>query len=135
METLELTARLGLAIVFALAGLAKLADRPGSQQALMAFGMPEVFTRPGSVLLPLAELAVAVMLVPASTATLGALGALILLLGFSARIIRSMALGESPDCHCLGQLRSKPVGWPTLARNTGLVFVAGFVAVSPLVVT
>ena len=132
METVELIARLGLAIVFAVAGLAKLADRPGSEQALSAFGMPRLLARPGSVLLPLAELAVAVLLIPAGTATLGALGALVLLLGFSAGIMRSMARGQSPDCHCLGELHSKPVGWPMLARNATLVAASGLVLVAAL---
>jgi peroxiredoxin len=35
--------------------------------------------------------------------------------------------GETPDCHCFGQLRSAPVGWSTLGRNVALACVAALV--------
>jgi peroxiredoxin len=127
MDAFELIARFALAAVFAVAGLAKLADLPGSRQALVGFGVPELLARPGAIALPVAELAVAVLLIPAATAAIGAAGALVLLLGFCAGIARSMARGEAPDCHCFGQLHSEPVGWPTLIRNLALAAVAGFV--------
>jgi peroxiredoxin len=127
MEALELIARFVLAAVFAVAGLAKLADRPGSRQALVAFGVPERLAAPGGIALPIAELAVAVLLIPAATAAIGAAGALVLLLGFCAGIARSMIRGEAPDCHCFGQLHSEPVGWSTLIRNLVLAALAGLV--------
>jgi peroxiredoxin len=37
-----------------------------------------------------------------------------------------MIRGESPDCHCFGQLHSEPVGWSTLIRNLVLAGIAGF---------
>ena len=126
MEALELIARFVLAAVFAVAGLTKLADRPGSREALVAFGVPERLASPGAVALPIAELAVAVLLTPAATAAIGAAGALALLLAFCAGIARSMIRGESPDCHCFGQLHSEPVGWSTLIRNLVLAAIAGF---------
>jgi thiol-disulfide isomerase/thioredoxin len=126
MDALELIARFVLAAVFAVAGLTKLADRPGSREALVAFGVPEGLASPGAIALPLAELAVAGLLIPAATAAIGAVGALALLLAFCAGIARSMMRGESPDCHCFGQLRSEPVGWSTLIRNLVLAALAGF---------
>jgi peroxiredoxin len=130
-----LGARLILAVVFLVAGLAKLADRAGSRQALVGFGLPGLLATPFAVLLPLAELAVAVALVPLASAWVGAIGALALLLLFVLGIGVNLALGRTPDCHCFGQLHSEPVGWPTLLRNAVLAAVAGFVvglgAVSP----
>src|SRR5436853_3833460 len=82
MMLLLLLARLGLCAVFLVAGLAKLADLKGSQQAVRDFGMPAVLARPFGLLLPLAELAVAVALLLPATAWWGALGALVLLLLF-----------------------------------------------------
>src|SRR5207248_9769678 len=120
-------ARLLLAAVFLVAGLAKLADLKGSRQALRDFGVPAVFARPFGVLLPLAELAVAVALVPAIIAWWGALGALILLLLFVAGIGYNLAHGRTPDCHCFGQLHSAPAGWSTLIRNLALAAIAGLV--------
>ena len=51
--------RLVLAAVFAVAGLAKLRDRDGTRTALAAFGAPAAAVPALSILLPLAELAVA----------------------------------------------------------------------------
>jgi uncharacterized membrane protein YphA (DoxX/SURF4 family) len=51
--------RLLLAVVFGLAGVAKLADRTGSRQAVIDFGLRTSLATPLGILLPLAELAVA----------------------------------------------------------------------------
>ena len=127
MATALLIARLLLAIVFVVAGLAKLADRAGSRQAVRDFGVPAALAAPLGILLPLAELAVAASLIPASTAWWGAVGALALLLLFVAGIGINLARGRKPDCHCFGQLHSSPAGWSTLARNGALAAVAGFI--------
>jgi thiol-disulfide isomerase/thioredoxin len=127
MGTAMLVARLLLVFVFAVAGAAKLADREGSRQATIDFGVPSVLAAPLGLLLPLAELAVAVTLLPASTAWWGAFGALALLLVFVVGISINLARGRTPECHCFGQLHSAPAGWKTLARNGVLAAVAGFV--------
>src|SRR5215208_6830515 len=127
MPAFLLGARLVLAGVFAGAGFAKLADRTGSRQAMVDFGLPAALANPLTILLPLAELAVALALIPASTALWGAVGALALLLIFIAGISLNLAGGRKPECHCFGQLHSAPAGWKTLARNGALAAVAGFV--------
>jgi uncharacterized membrane protein YphA (DoxX/SURF4 family) len=127
MEIALLVARVLLAVVFVVAGLAKLADRAGSRQALRNFGVPAVLTTPLGLLLQLAELALAVALLPRVSAWYGALGALALLVLFMATIGYNLARGRTPDCHCFGQLHSAPVGWPTLARNGALAALAGLV--------
>src|SRR3712207_963926 len=127
MEVALLVARLLLAAVFVVAGLAKLADRAGSRQAMRDFGLPAVLAAPLGVLLPLAELTVAAALIPTSTAWWGAVGALALLLLFVVGIGANLARGRKPDCHCFGQLHSSPAGWKTLARNGALAAVAGFI--------
>jgi methylamine dehydrogenase accessory protein MauD len=126
LNTTLLIARLLLASIFAVAGLAKLADLRGSRQAISDFGLPSALATPLGILLPLAELAVAGVLIPSSTALWGALGALVLLLVFVVGIGANLARGRKPDCHCFGQLHSAPVGWKTLARNGVLATVAGF---------
>ena len=40
MDAALLVARLLLALVFAVAGVAKLVDRPGARQAIIDFGLP-----------------------------------------------------------------------------------------------
>lgn len=127
MHTALLVTRLGLVAVFATASLTKLADLGGSREAAVGFGVPERLAGVFGTLLPLAELAVAVSLLPASSARYGAIGACALLALFAAAIGRSMLRGEAPDCHCFGQLHSEPAGWRTLARNAVLLGVAVFV--------
>jgi thiol-disulfide isomerase/thioredoxin len=127
MNIALLLARLLLASVFAVAGAAKLADREGSRRAIVDFGAPSALAAPLGLLLPLAELAVAAILLPASTAWWGPLGALALLSAFVVGISINLARGRTPDCHCFGQLHSAPAGWKTLARNGVLAALAGFV--------
>ena len=127
MGTALLVARLLLVGVFAVAGVAKLADRAGSRQAIADFGVPAPLAAPLGILLALAELAIAGALIPTASAWWAALGALALLLLFAAGININLARGRRPDCHCFGQLHSAPAGWRTLARNVGLAAVAGFI--------
>ena len=127
MPVLLLVSRLLLGGVFTVAGVAKLADLPGSRKALAGFGVPAVLVGPLGLLLPLVELAVAAALIPRSTAPYGAAAALVLLLVFAAGIGTSLVRGRRPACHCFGQLHSEPVGWPVLMRNAALGAVAAFV--------
>jgi peroxiredoxin len=122
-----LVARVILAAVFTVAGVAKLADRAGSRQAVIDFGAPVTLATPLALFLPLVELAVAAALLPVASAWWSALGALALLLFFIAAMAVNLARGRKPDCHCFGQLGSSPVGWSTLARNGILAGAAGFI--------
>jgi thiol-disulfide isomerase/thioredoxin/uncharacterized membrane protein YphA (DoxX/SURF4 family) len=127
MDIVLLLARLVLAGVFIVAGVAKLVDRRGSTQAMRDFGILTSLAAPFGAALPVAEIAVAIALIPTASARWGALGALILLLAFVAGIGYNLAHGKKPDCHCFGQLHSEPAGWPTLIRNGVLLAVAAFV--------
>src|ERR671916_1710225 len=113
MDGVVLLGRLVLAAVFVVADLAKLVDRAGSRQALRDFGVPAMLVTPLGTLLPLAELAVAMALIPTVSAWWGALGALALLLLFIAGIGANLVQGRKPDCRCFGQLHSTPVSWKT----------------------
>src|SRR5690349_2545574 len=64
MELLLLAARVVLAAVFGTAACTKLVDPTGTQQAIIAFGVPARLARPLRVFLPLAELAIALALIP-----------------------------------------------------------------------
>jgi peroxiredoxin/uncharacterized membrane protein YphA (DoxX/SURF4 family) len=118
-----------LTVVFAMAGIGKLLDLAGSRQAVRDFGVPDSLADAAGVLLPLVELAAAVMLVFRPTAQWGAALALALLLAFIAGIVNALRHGVAPDCHCFGQLHSAPAGRGTLVRNGLLAVVAAFVVV------
>lgn len=131
MTGLSLVGRLALAAVFGAAGIAKLFDRQGSRQALADFGVPERLARRAALLLPALELGVAGMLVPSASARLGALGALGLLVVFSAAIVVNLARGRTPDCHCFGKVHSAPIGPALLVRNGVLAALGALVAWRP----
>lgn len=126
METILLVSRLLLAAVFAVAGVAKLFDRTGSEKAAADFGAPASLAKPLSVALPVVEILAAVLLLPLATAWYGAVLSLALLAVFVAAIVYNLAQGKAPDCHCFGQIHSEPVGWSVLVRNAVLTAIAAF---------
>jgi peroxiredoxin/uncharacterized membrane protein YphA (DoxX/SURF4 family) len=123
--------RLLLAVVFAVAGTAKLADLRGAAQAAQGFGAPRRAAGPVALLVALAELAIAAALVPAVSARPAAAAAAALVALFTVAIAVSLLRGRTPDCHCFGQLHSAPAGPATLARNTALGALAVLVASQP----
>jgi peroxiredoxin len=127
LDAILLGARLVLAGVLTVAGVAKLLDRSGTREGLAGFGLPAWLVRPLAGALPAVELAVAAALVPRMSAWWGGLGALSLFVAFTSVIALSLARGQHPECRCFGQLRAAPVGWPTLLRNVGLGALAVFV--------
>jgi uncharacterized membrane protein YphA (DoxX/SURF4 family) len=127
VSAVVLAARLVLAAVFAVAAVGKLSDRAGTRDALAEFGVPPSAASPGAIALPLAELAVAVLVLIGPAVAWGATGALVLLAFFTAAIASNLARGRRPDCHCFGQIHSAPAGASTLARNVVLLVVAGLV--------
>ena len=130
MTTIVLVARIVLAAVFATAGIGKLFDLDGSRKAMADFGVPERFARAAGTVLPVVELIVAFTLLPEPTGRWGAVGAVILLLGFTVGISAALARGEEPDCHCFGTIHSAPAGRSALIRNGVLAAVALLVVVA-----
>ncbi len=128
MTILLLIARFALAAVFAVAGIAKLADPAGSRKSMSDFGVPQTLAPILAWIFPLAELGCAVALLPSSTAWWGAMGIFGLLVLFVLGMCINLIRGRKPDCHCFGQLHSKPIGWGTVVRNIVLAAVALFVA-------
>ncbi len=124
MSIVLLLARLVLAVVFFVAGLGKVLDLKGSQEAMRDFSLPGFLAAPLGILLPFAELAVVVVLIIPAAAWWGGLGALVLLVLFVASITYNLILGRKPDCHCFGVFYSSAIGKNTLIRNLVLVAVA-----------
>jgi peroxiredoxin/uncharacterized membrane protein YphA (DoxX/SURF4 family) len=128
-DGLLLVARLILAAVFIVAGVAKLLDRPGSRQAMLGFGVPASLAGPAAIALPIVELVIGILLIPVTTAWWAALAALALLLVFIGAIAYNLSQGRTPECHCFGQLHSAPAGPLTLARNGVLALLAAGVVI------
>jgi peroxiredoxin/uncharacterized membrane protein YphA (DoxX/SURF4 family) len=126
MTLVVLFIQIALSVVFALAGITKLLDLAGTRQAIRHFGAPAGSVPILSLLLPFTEIAIAVLLLFRSTAWYASVAGLLLLAIFIAMIGINMAKGQAPECHCFGQLYSRPVGWPTLIRNVVFAVAAIF---------
>jgi hypothetical protein len=127
VAAVALILRLGLAVVFAVAGATKLADPRGARRALEEFGVPRSATSHIARLLPAVELVTAAGLLARASAPWAAAGAFLLLGLFTTAIARALARGPAPDCHCFGRLHSSRAGPSTLARNAALMAAAGLV--------
>jgi len=112
----------------ALAGGAKLADPDGSRRAFEGFGVTGGLAKIGPVLLSVIEIALAVLLIFPQTSWYGAIGALVLLLLFIAQMAYQLAKGNSPDCHCFGQVYSAPVSTISIVRNVVFAIPAAVLA-------
>jgi thiol-disulfide isomerase/thioredoxin len=115
-----LTIRFFLAVVLGFAGFAKAFDIRRFTKSVRDFGFPSWTARPLGVTVPVAEIAVAYLLLSVRTAWIGARGALMLFSAFTTAIVLNLALGRKPECQCFGQVRSEAVGWSTLVRNGAL---------------
>jgi len=75
----------------------KALDLKGSQQAMRDFSLPGFSCYPPlGIILPFAELAVAIALIPTASAWWGGIGALVLLLLFVAGIAYNLTIGRKP---------------------------------------
>lgn len=128
LDAVLFLARLGLAALLSLAGLAKLAD-PDSRQSMAAFGVPGALVPVVAWGVPVAELTCAAALVTSRWAWWGAMGASGLLLVFAAALLANLVLGRQSDCACFGQLHSQPANWLMVARNLALAALSVFLAV------
>jgi len=115
--------RLALSAIFGVAAVTKFLDQKGAREAVKNFGVPPGFAPAMAVLLPAFELAIALGLLFSRSVWYSALAAVLLLTLFVIAIGYNLQQGRTHDCHCFGQLYSRPLGWPTLARN--IVFALG----------
>ncbi|MEP6820362.1 MAG: MauE/DoxX family redox-associated membrane protein [bacterium] len=127
MHLITVLVRIALSAIFGIAGVTKLIDPAGTRDAVKNFGSPEALTPALAIVLPIVELAIAAGLLFSNTARAGAFAALIVLTVFVVAIGVNLARGRTHDCHCFGQLYSRPLGWPTLVRNFSFAVGAIFV--------
>ncbi|MCB1023585.1 MAG: DoxX family membrane protein, partial [Acidobacteria bacterium] len=121
--------RLFLCGIFALAGIGKLLDLEGSKKAVEDFGVSGSISKYLAVLLPVVEIAIAILLLPVQTSWFGAIGGGGLMIVFIAGMLWQMRLGNAPDCHCFGQIHSEPVSKKSLLRNAAFVVLALFLVI------
>lgn len=127
MLLLIVLVRIALSVVFSLAGITKLMDQTGTREAVKNFGAPKAAAPAVALVLPFVELAIAIGLLFSGAAAASSISGLLLLGVFIVAISVNLARGQTHDCHCFGQLYSRPLGWPTLLRNVIFALGAAFV--------
>ncbi len=108
------------------AAVSKLFNLKGARRDIVAFGVPEWSAAPVTVILPIAELSVAILLI-SRTVQIAAIACIALTSLFAVVIAINLARGRKPACNCFGQIQSKPIGATTLIRNLVLIGLSVFV--------
>lgn len=127
MNLFLLCSRLILACVLVVAGVTKLTDQSGTRSAMASFGLPQSLASVITISLPMMEILLAWMLLPLATAWHASLLVFALFSVFQAAIAFNLLQGRTPECHCFGQLHSKPLSWGLFGRNTLLLALAGLI--------
>ncbi|MGW3229590.1 MauE/DoxX family redox-associated membrane protein [Kitasatospora sp. NPDC001095] len=135
-EWLGTVVRLGLAVVWGWAGLAKVTDPAEAAQAVRAYEiLPEGLVKPIGYGLPFLELALAVLLLAGLGVRLVAGISAVLLLVFIAGIASAWARGISIDCGCFGGGghvdESQTKYLQEILRDTGFLLMAGWLLWRP----
>lgn len=113
MSDVGYAAAVVLAVVFAWAGTAKLADRHRTATTLAALGLPRASLL--GTALPIVEIALGagLLAVPATAAY----AALALLAAFTTFLVRAVGTGVPVPCGCFGSASARPVSAVEIARN------------------
>ncbi|MGD9571659.1 MAG: MauE/DoxX family redox-associated membrane protein [Thermoleophilia bacterium] len=121
---MDLTLRIILAAVLVWAALAKLRDARGLVRAVGDHGVPAPLRTPVAVLLPVAEVALAALLLIPATARIAGWGVAVLGVVFAASLgaMRLRGRRRAP-CGCFGGTRERPVGF--LVARALLLAAAG----------
>lgn len=115
-----MTAAALLAALLAWAGTAKLQRAEATRLGFAALGIPQ--PERAAVAVPLAELAIAVLLLALPPA--GAALALLLLGAFTWVLVTRVRAGVAVPCACFGQPHAPPLSWLEVGRNACLVVLA-----------
>ncbi|CAN5210105.1 hypothetical protein BH24ACT1_BH24ACT1_07780 [soil metagenome] len=124
MDGLAYAAALALALVFTIAGIAKLRRRAGTARAFTSLGL----SSPKALALgvPLAELGLAggLVVIPAWAGIV----ALAVLAGFTTFVVRAVRRGDPQGCGCFGTTPPAPMGTAEVLRNGWLALAAAVAA-------
>jgi uncharacterized membrane protein YphA (DoxX/SURF4 family) len=124
MLELHIVLRLVLVGVFMVAGWTKLRNLAVTRDDFGALGLPVRMIPALSFGLPLFEIGVGLLLLWEPLVSLAAVGALGLLIGFTAVIGMNLWRGRQPSCACFGSLTRTQISARTLIRNVGLMAAA-----------
>ncbi|MFG2894822.1 MauE/DoxX family redox-associated membrane protein [Streptomyces sp. NPDC048248] len=125
MPYVLLACRLGVTAVMALAAISKLRALSSFAASLDGFEVvPTWLRRPLTVLVPAAELLIALLLTLPSSLLAGLIGAVLFCCGLTAFTVLVVARGKRVSCACFGAT-DVPLGNWHILRNTVLLTAAG----------
>lgn len=122
MSAVGVVASILLGLVFLVSGGSKIAAGPAWPEQARALGAP-MFVVP---VLPWVEIVLGAILAMRLAPMVAAAAALVLLVGFTALIVRRLTQGRHPPCACFGSWSAKPLGAGHVARNAGFIVLAIF---------
>ncbi|MGI9062392.1 MAG: MauE/DoxX family redox-associated membrane protein [Pseudonocardiaceae bacterium] len=137
MVWVSTAARWLLGAVWVVAGATKVTDLDGSVRAVRAYRLlPEPLTQLVGAGLPVAEIALGLLLIAGLGVRAGAMTSAVLLIVFMAGIGAAWARGLRIDCGCFGAggdlaAGERPRYGAELARDAGLLLPAGWLAWRP----
>lgn len=131
-----LVARLGLAGIWAWAGLAKVGDPEAAAQAVRAYQLlPESLVKPFGYGLPFVEIALALLLLLGLATRIAAAASALLLVVYIGSIASVWARGISIDCGCFGGggavNASRTAYLQETLRDLGFLVLAGWLLWRP----
>ena len=128
MATFEVLLRLSLVVVYGAAAIGKLLNARSTDLLIETFELSPRL-RPAVSSLAAFELGVAgALLFPATSRAAAAVSCLLLLL-FSALVVRSISRGRAGPCNCFGRLHSSNIGWNMIVRNVVLISASMLIVV------
>jgi len=120
MSAVGLVASILLGLVFLVSGGSKIAAGPSWPEQARGLGAPSIVVP----VVPWVEIALGAVLVMQLAPVPAAAIALVLLVGFTALIVRRLSQGRHPPCACFGSWSAKPLGPGHVARNVGFMVLA-----------
>ncbi len=117
MDTVALVASIIVGVAFAVAGGSNIAAGESWPAQARGLGAP-TWAIP---FVPWVEIVVGALLIVQAVPPWPAVAALVMLVGFTALIVNSLAHGRRPPCACFGAWSAKPIGPAHLARNAILI--------------
>jgi hypothetical protein len=125
VETLVLAARLALIVALSGSAFFKLRALRSLPTQMQAFGIPGSLAVAAAILVPAAELAIAVSLGVFRHSSVPAFAAIGLLSLFTGAVIANLARDEPPPCPCFGMATAdQPVSSRTIVSNAWLLALA-----------
>jgi uncharacterized membrane protein YphA (DoxX/SURF4 family) len=126
VHVVHLVARIALGVVFVVAGGSKVASGRAWPAQAAQLDVPHTV----AIGVPWLELIVGALVAVGVVEPWPVVAALVLLVLFTAVLVRTLRTGRRPPCACFGTWTATPVGWSNVWRNAAFLALAVVVLVS-----